>query len=107
MLEINQNIGQLLNNQFNKELCASDICLQMALWFEHKDWVGSSHWMYCQAKEERDHALMIARFLSDREWFVKVDTTKKKTHAIGKKIDDIWSDALVHEKLNTESIKKL
>ena len=106
MSEIKKVVAQALEKQFNNELFASNLYLQMALWFEVQDWEGSAHWMYCQAKEERDHAIEIAKHLADREWNVKVSNidlppSKWKTPL------DVWKSALAHEVVVTNSFNDI
>jgi len=104
MSKINQTVGELLEKQVNNELYASNLYLQMGFWFESQDWEGSAHWMFQQAKEEREHALSIANHLLDREWKVKLNTINSPKNNWESPLE-VWEDALQHEIVVTNSFK--
>lgn len=104
MSKVGEKVGKALEDQFNKEMYASNLYLQMGFWFESEDWEGSAHWMFCQAKEEREHALLIASHLLDREWKVTFNTLHPPKNTWNSLLE-VWNDALEHEVIVTNSIK--
>ena len=60
---LNSEIAQLLNEQINKELYSSYLYLGMANYYADQNLDGFENWFYVQAQEERDHAMLIRRYL--------------------------------------------
>ena len=60
---LNKKIAELLNEQVNKELYSAYLYLDFANYYSDVGLDGFAHWYEVQAQEERDHALMIRRYL--------------------------------------------
>jgi len=54
---------KLLNEQINKEFYSAYLYLAMSSYFESKNLTGFANWFYVQAQEERDHAMIIYRYM--------------------------------------------
>ena len=62
---LNKKIADMLNEQVNKELYSAYLYLDFAYYYEDEGLDGFAHWYEIQAQEERDHALMLRRYLID------------------------------------------
>ena len=100
---LNENIAEKLNDQVNKELYSAYRYLDFANYYESEGLDGFAHWYQIQAKEERDHALMIRRYLIDNGVRVTFDAIARP--------DKIFADTaaplragLEHEKYVTSLI---
>ena len=80
---LQEKIAQLLNDQINKEFYSAYLYLDFANYFEDEGLDGFAHWYEIQAQEERDHAMMIRKYLLDNghkvtfEFIAKPDKTYK------------------------------
>lgn len=62
---IDRKIAELINVQVNKELYSAYLYLDFANYYEAEGLDGFAHWYQIQAQEERDHAMMMRRYLID------------------------------------------
>ena len=62
---LNKKIAELINEQINKELYSGYLYLDFANYYEDEGLEGFAHWYQIQAQEERDHAMMMRRYLID------------------------------------------
>lgn len=62
---LNDKIAKLINEQVNKELYSAYLYLDFANYYEQEGLDGFAHWYQVQAQEERDHAMMMRRYLID------------------------------------------
>lgn len=62
---LNKKIAELINEQVNKELYSGYLYLDFANYYEAEGLDGFAHWYQIQAQEERDHAMMMRRYLID------------------------------------------
>lgn len=62
---LNKKIAELINEQVNKELYSGYLYLDFANYYADEGLDGFAHWYEVQAQEERDHAMMMRRFLLD------------------------------------------
>ena len=77
---LNKKIADLLNEQINKEFYSAYLYLDFANYYADKGLDGFAHWYEIQAQEERDHAMMMRRYLIDngiRVAFAKVEKPDK------------------------------
>ncbi|CAG7581806.1 MAG: putative bacterial non-heme ferritin [uncultured marine phage] len=74
---IKDNIIESLNNQIKVEYDASNYYLALAIYFETKGFKGISEFFYNQSTEERDHMLMVIRYMTEMSAEVQMpDLTK-------------------------------
>ncbi len=82
---LNDKIAKLINEQINKEIYSGYLYLDFANYYEDEGLDGFAHWYQVQAQEERDHAMMMRRYLIDNgvrvtfEAVAKPDKTFKNT----------------------------
>jgi ferritin len=62
---LDQKIADLLNEQVAKEFYSAYLYLAFSDHYEEVGLKGYAHWYEIQAQEERDHALIIRRYLHD------------------------------------------
>ncbi len=62
---LNEKIAKLINEQVNKELYSGYLYLDFANFYADEGLDGFAHWYEVQAQEERDHAMMMRRYLID------------------------------------------
>ncbi len=74
---INEKIAKLINEQVNKELYSGYLYLDFANYYADAGLDGFAHWYEIQAQEERDHAMMMRRYLIDNGVAVKFDAIAK------------------------------
>lgn len=103
---IDKKIAELINDQVNKELYSGYLYLDMANFYEAEGLDGFAHWYQVQAQEERDHAMMMRRYLIDNGIRVTFDAIAKpdktfKTH------DDPLKAGYAHEQLVTSLINNI
>ncbi|MCI8596097.1 MAG: ferritin [Clostridia bacterium] len=60
---LNEKVKKLLNEQVNKELYSAYLYLDFSNYFESRGLNGFANWYYVQAQEERDHAMLLYRYL--------------------------------------------
>lgn len=69
---MNETVKKLLNEQINKELYSAYLYLDMANYYEAENLDGFANWFYVQAQEERDHAMLMRRYLLNNSEEVKL-----------------------------------
>ena len=60
---LNKQIAQLINSQIAKEFYSAYLYLDFANYYADEGLDGFAHWYEVQAQEERDHAMMLRRYL--------------------------------------------
>ena len=74
---LNEKIAKLLNEQVNKEFYSAYLYLDFANYYEDAGLSGFANWYAVQAQEERDHAMMMRRYLLDSGERVTFDAVAK------------------------------
>ncbi len=62
---LNETVKTLLNEQVTKEFYSAYLYLDFADYYAAAGLDGFAHWYEVQAQEERDHAMMMRRYLLD------------------------------------------
>lgn len=101
-----ENIVKLLNEQINREFYSSYLYLEFANFFTEKGLEGFANWLDIQAQEERDHAMLMVKYLHNNGAKVVYEEIKKPENP-GKENIDIIRAILKHEKYITESIHNI
>ncbi len=103
---LSQVMQDAINEQINNELLASYTYLSMAVWCEHEQFVGCSHWMRLQSEEERVHAMRLADFLLARNGRVVLQAIGQP-EADFESVVQIFEKALAQEQVVTKQIDGL
>ena len=60
---LNEKVSQLINEQINKELYSAYLYLDFSVYYEREGLDGFANWYNIQAQEERDHAMLMLKYL--------------------------------------------
>lgn len=103
---LNEKIAKLLNEQVNKEFYSGYIYLDFANFYADEGLDGFAHWYEIQAQEERDHAMMMRRYLIDNGVRVTCDEIAKPDKKLIDVIDPL-NAGLEHEQYVTALINNI
>ncbi len=103
---INEKIAKLLNDQVNKELYSAYLYLDFANYYEGEGLDGFAHWYQIQAQEERDHAMMMRRYLINNGIRVTFDVIAKPDKTLATHADPL-NEAYKHEQYVTSLINNI
>lgn len=106
IMDINKKMQDAFNAQIKEEMYSSNLYLQMAFWFRKEGWKGFANWMFKQSDEEKDHALDMANFVLNRGGEVLL-TELPAVKTEWKTAQEVFEDAMAHEKHISEQIIKL
>jgi len=98
--------ADLLRGQIRNEFNASQQYVAMAVWFDARDLPRLASHFYRQAVEERNHAMMMVRWMLDRDIAVSIPGVDEVRSDFAD-ISDAIRVALAQEKTVTEQIKSL
>jgi ferritin len=96
----------LLREQVRHEFTASQQYVALAVWFESRDLPQMSGHFYRQAVEERNHAMMIVRYMLDRGLMVEIPGVDPVRNDFSEPAD-LVALALDQEERVTEQIRAL
>jgi len=96
----------LLKDQIRNEFTASQQYVAIAVYFDSEDLPQLAGHFYRQAVEERNHAMMLVRYLLDRDVAVEIPGTDPVRNAFGS-VRDALALALDQERTVTEQITAL
>lgn len=103
---LNEKVAEKMLTQVNKEFYSAYLYLGFANYYEEAGLDGFAHWYQIQAKEERDHALMLRRYLINNGVAVSfgaIDCPQKEFASP----DEPLSAGLEHEKYVTSLINDI
>ena len=103
---IDKKIAKLINEQVNKELYSAYLYLDFANFYEGEGLDGFAHWYQIQAQEERDHAMMMRRYLIDNGVRVTFDEIAKPDKPL-KTAQDPLNAGYEHEQYVTSLINNI
>ena len=103
---INEKIAKLINEQVNKELYSAYLYLDFANYYADAGLDGFAHWYEVQAQEERDHAMMMRRYLIDNGVRVSFDKVDKPDKKFSNNLDPLKA-GLEHEQYVTSLINAI
>ncbi len=100
---MDKKVANLLNDQINKELYSAYLYLDFSNYYAEEGLEGFSNWYYIQAREEREHAEKILKYLKDSGEKVTLESIAKPD----KKLTSLKTpieEASKHEKYVTSLI---
>ena len=103
---LNKKIAELINEQVNKELYSGYLYLDFANYYEDEGLEGFANWYQVQAQEERDHAMMMRRYLIDNGFRVTFGAISKPDKTF-KNLSDPLEAGFEHEKYVTSLINNI
>ena len=103
---LNKKVSDLLNEQVNKELYSGYLYLDMNNYFDKRGLNGFANWYMIQAMEERDHAMLIYKYMQNNDCPITLNAIAKPDKVF-KKDMDVLKAGLEHEEYVTESIHNI
>ena len=103
---LNEKIANLINDQINKELYSGYLYLEFANYLEDQGLDGFANWYEIQAKEERDHAVIMRRYLLDNGYRVTLDAIAKPAASFTCPMD-VFKAGVKHEQYVTSLINNI
>ena len=103
---LHEKIAKMIDEQVNKEFYSAYLYLDFANYYADEGMDGFAHWYEVQAQEERDHAMMMRRYLIDNGVRVTSGAIAKPDKAFKTALDPLYA-ALEHEKYVTASINDI
>lgn len=103
---MNEKVAALLNTQINKELYSAYLYLDIANFYEKKGLDGFANWYEIQAQEERDHAMLIYRYMHNNDVDVTLEAIAKPDKTFANLMDPLKA-GLEHEKYVTSLINTI
>ena len=103
---LNKKVSDLLNEQINKELYSAYLYLDMNNYFDKRGLSGFANWYMIQAQEERDHAMLIYKYMQNNDCPIKLGAIAMPDKVF--KADmDVLKAGLEHEEYVTASIHSI
>lgn len=99
-------IKDLIVDQINKEFYSAYLYLDFANFYADKGLDGFANWFEIQAQEERDHAMLMRKYLINNGVRVTFDAIAKPDVECVE-LDDALKAALAHEEFITRSINSI
>jgi ferritin len=103
---LNEKVAKLLIQQVNKEFYSAYLYLDFANYYEELSLDGFANWYQVQAQEERDHAMMMRRYLIDNGIRVTFEAVAKPDKVYTKP-EDALGYGLQHEQYVTSLINTI
>lgn len=97
---------ELLREQIRHEFNASQQYVAIAVWFDSRDLPRLAAHFYRQSVEERNHAMMIVKWMLDRDLSITVPGVDDVRNEFDS-IVDLLALALRHERIVTDQVKTL
>ena len=103
---VSKKVKDLLNNQVNAEFYSAYLYLDFSNYYKDAGLDGYANWYMIQAQEERDHALIIRKYLLDNDCPVVLGAIDKPDKEYKEFIDPLEMGA-EHERVVTDLINKI
>jgi len=103
---MNKTVAKLINEQVNKELYSAYLYLDFSIYYEAEGLDGFANWYMIQAQEERDHAMLMLKYLQNNGEKVTLDAVAKPDKEL-KTLMDPLEFGLEHEKYVTSLINDI
>ena len=103
---ITNKVASLLNEQINKKLFSAYLYLDFSVYYEEEGLSGYANWFHLQAQEERDHAMLIMKYMQNNGLKIELEAIAKPD-IVHENFLDPLVEALKHEKYVTASINEI
>lgn len=74
---LDKRVSELLNDQINKELYSAYLYLEFSNYYQNEGLDGYANWYMIQTQEERDHAMLMLKYLQNNGEKVELKTVDK------------------------------
>ena len=102
---LDKKVKSLLNTQINKELFSAYLYLGFANYYEDEGLSGFSNWYMVQAQEERDHAMLMLKYLQMNGETIELLAVEKPDQEFTDHMEPL-KEALKHEQYVTKLINQ-
>lgn len=103
---LNEKVSKLINEQINKELYSAYLYLDFSIYYEAQGLDGFANWYMIQAQEERDHAMLMLKYLQMGGEKVTLEAVAKPDKEFSSLIDPLKA-GLEHEQYVTSLINDI
>ena len=103
---MDSNVSKLINEQINKELYSAYLYLDFSVFYEAQGLDGFANWYMIQAQEERDHAMLMLKYLQLNGEKVTLEALAKPDKELVTLMDPL-KFGLEHEKYVTSLINDI
>jgi ferritin len=103
---LDSKVSGLLNEQINKELYSAYLYLDFSIFYESEGLDGFANWYMIQAQEERDHAMLMLKYLQNNGEKVSLEMVAKPDKEM-KTLMDPLKFGLEHEQYVTSLINDI
>ena len=103
---LDSKVAKLLNEQINNELYSAYLYLDFSIYYDEQGLDGFSNWYMIQAQEERDHAMLMLRYLQNNGEKVTLESVAKPDKTPNELIEPLEM-GLEHEKYVTSLINDI
>ena len=103
---LNEKVSKLINEQINKELYSAYLYLDFSIFYEQQGLDGFANWYMIQAQEERDHAMLMLKYLQNNGEKVTLEAVAKPDKELISLMDPLKA-GLEHEKFVTSLINDI
>ncbi len=103
---LNEKVSKLINEQVNKELYSAYLYLDFSIYYEQQGLDGFANWYMVQAQEERDHAMLMLKYLQLCGEKVVLEAVAKPDKEMTKLMDPLQF-GLEHEQYVTSLINDI
>ena len=104
-MALDSSVGNILNQQINKEFYSAYLYLTFADFYEEQGLKGFANWYVIQSQEELAHARILRRYLLDNDWTPTMEAIAKPDLTFSKVVEPIKA-AYEHEQFITASINE-
>lgn len=103
---LDKKVSELLNQQINKELYSAYLYLNFSIYYQEQGLDGFSNWYMIQTQEERDHAMLILKYMQNNGENVTLEAVAKPNE-ICDSLKAPLTNALEHEQYVTGLIHNI
>ena len=103
---LDKKVAELLNDQINKELYSAYLYLDFWIYYEAEGLDGFANWYMIQAQEERDHAMLMLKYLQMCGERVSLKAVDKPDKTFGALIEPLKA-GFEHEQYVTSLINDI
>ena len=103
---MDQKVYELINDQINKEFYSAYLYMSFANYYEDEGLKGYANWYMIQAQEERDHALIMRKYLLENDCKVVLKAIDQPDLTFDNHLAPLEA-ALEHEKYITGTINDI
>ncbi|WP_198134405.1 ferritin [Pontibacillus litoralis] len=102
---LKEEVQQLINHLIQIEHVSTTLYLAMSAYMDRKNYTGMAKWLRLQSEEEREHMLMLIRYLSGKDGVVEISEMSNQPTDFGTPLET-FQKVLEHEQFVTNAYRK-